>query len=134
MRIYSTTTAAQPNGISQFADQHFDDAFNQTVIAGDLPHVKWGRIDYINVTYITTKWGIWKYVTPLVTAAVSGLLIVTAYSAPNVVLIKDRGQTIRFYRPNQIRLRAEALREFLKSEYWQHTPPWNTAFAPGGKR
>ena len=60
-RVCSTVTAAQPNGISQFADQHFDDAFNETLIAGDLPHIKWGRIDYINVTYITTKWGIWKY-------------------------------------------------------------------------
>ncbi|VDB97161.1 unnamed protein product [Peniophora sp. CBMAI 1063] len=109
-----TVTAAQPNGISQFADQHFDDAFNQTLIAGDLPNVRWGRIDYINVTYITTKWGIWN--------------------APNVVVLKDRGQTLRFYRPNQIRLRAEALREFLKNELWQHTPPWNSAFAPGGKR
>ena len=59
--VCSTVTAAQPNGISQFADQHFDDTFNETLIAGDLPHIKWGRIDYINVTYITTKWGIWTY-------------------------------------------------------------------------
>jgi hypothetical protein len=51
-----------------------------------------------------------------------------------IVLLKDRGQTLRFWRATQIRLRPEALREFLKEETWQHTAPWSSAFAPGGKR
>jgi hypothetical protein len=27
---------------------------------GDIPHVRFGRIDYINVTSITTKWAVWS--------------------------------------------------------------------------
>jgi hypothetical protein len=37
-------------------------AFNLTMQENDLPHVRWGRIDYINVTSITTKWGVWSCV------------------------------------------------------------------------
>lgn len=40
----------------------FDQAYNLTQLEGDLPEVRWGRIDYINVTSITTKWGVWQYV------------------------------------------------------------------------
>jgi len=40
----------------------FDSAFNKTVLAGDLPHVKWGRINYLTETYITTKWNVWRWV------------------------------------------------------------------------
>ncbi|KAH9482329.1 hypothetical protein JR316_0004427 [Psilocybe cubensis] len=108
-----TVTASRQEGVSKFMDEVFDDAFNQTQIAGDLPNVKWGRIDYLNVTAITTKWGIWQ--------------------APYLVILKDRGQSLRFYRPYQIRLRADALREFLKVEGWQYTKPWSSSFSPGGK-
>lgn len=48
--------------MSHLLDQAFDEAHNQTVIAKDLKHVQWGRIDYMNVTYLTTKWGLWQYV------------------------------------------------------------------------
>jgi hypothetical protein len=58
----STGSFAQASSISLFADNQFDEAYNTTVIEGDLPHVRWGRIDYMNVTYITTKWAIWKHV------------------------------------------------------------------------
>ncbi|KAI0032924.1 hypothetical protein K488DRAFT_70243 [Vararia minispora EC-137] len=109
-----TVSMSQQNGISQFADKQFDEAFNLTVVEDDLPDVRWGRIDYINVTTITTKWGVW--------------------SAPMLVVLKDRGQTLRFYRATQIRLRPDALREFLRTELWQRTKPWSSAFAPGGKR
>ncbi|KAI0053725.1 hypothetical protein FA95DRAFT_1530661 [Auriscalpium vulgare] len=109
-----TATAAQATGVSAWADKQFDEAYNLTQIEGDLPNVRWGRIDYLNVTTLTTKWSVWQ--------------------APMVVLIKDRGMTLRFWRANKIRLRPEALREFLKSEEWQHTPPWSTSFAPGGSR
>ncbi len=52
-------TASQNNAISKVVDKSFDDAYNTTVIAGDLPNVRWGRIDYMAVTYLTTKWNIW---------------------------------------------------------------------------
>ncbi|KAI0068605.1 hypothetical protein BV25DRAFT_1781632, partial [Artomyces pyxidatus] len=109
-----TVTAAQGTGISSYADEQFDLAFNETVVAGDLTNVRWGRIDYINVTAITTRWAVWQ--------------------APMIVLLKDRGQTLRFWRAHQIYLKPEPLREFLATEQWQHTPPWSTAYAPGGKR
>ena len=52
-------TGSQNSEISKIVDKSFDEAYNQTVIAGDLPNVRWGRIDYMSVTYLTTKWSIW---------------------------------------------------------------------------
>ena len=45
-------------------DEQFDIAYNDTLIAEDLPNVQWGRIDYLNVTYLTTKWNVWRYARP----------------------------------------------------------------------
>ncbi|KAF5321765.1 hypothetical protein D9619_000584 [Psilocybe cf. subviscida] len=112
--IVISVTSARQDGISKFLDSAFDEAYNQTVLAGDLPHVRWGRIDYINVTYITTKWAVWQ--------------------APYLVILKDRGQTLRFYRPHQMRLRDDALRQFLSVDGWKQTRPWQSAYAPGGNR
>ncbi|KAI9467109.1 hypothetical protein BJY52DRAFT_1236490 [Lactarius psammicola] len=109
-----SASSAQGSGISLYADKQFDEAYNTTLIENDLPHVRWGRIDYMNVTYITTKWAVWN--------------------APVLVAVSDRGQTLRFWRSTQIRLKSESLREFLKSGVWEHTPPWQTSFAPGGSR
>ncbi|KAH9049687.1 hypothetical protein EDB84DRAFT_1452618 [Lactarius hengduanensis] len=109
-----TASSAQGSGISLFADKQFDEAYNTTLIENDLPHVRWGRVDYMNVTYITTKWAVWN--------------------APVLLAISDRGQTLRFWRSTQIRLKSEYLREYLKSGMWEHTPPWQSSFAPGGSR
>jgi hypothetical protein len=57
----SSVTASKQEGVSKYLDNVFDSAFNETHIAGDLPHVRWGRIDYMNVTYVTTKWAVWQY-------------------------------------------------------------------------
>ncbi len=54
--------AQQQGGISKVVDKQFDEAYNITLVEGDLPDVRWGRIDYVNVTYITTKWNVWQYV------------------------------------------------------------------------
>ncbi|EIM85644.1 uncharacterized protein STEHIDRAFT_169510 [Stereum hirsutum FP-91666 SS1] len=110
--ILITVTAATPNGVSKYADEMFDQAYNLTQIAGDLPDVRWGRIDYINVTSITTKWGVWQ--------------------APMIVVAKDRAQTLRFFRATQISLKPEALREFLRIKFWEQRAPWKSSFAPGG--
>lgn len=109
-----TVSTAQGSGISLYADKQFDEAYNTTLSENDLPHVRWGRIDYLNVTYITTKWAVWN--------------------APVVIAVSDRGQTLRFWRATQIRLKSELLREFFKSGMWEHTPPWQSSFAPGGSR
>ncbi|KAJ2991139.1 hypothetical protein NUW54_g8276 [Trametes sanguinea] len=74
-------------------DQSFDDAFNQTVIAKDLPNVRWGRIDYLNVTYLTTKWAVW--------------------TGPYLLIATDRGQTLRFYKADRVRVSSDLIRELL---------------------
>jgi len=45
-------------------DQVFDSAYNETLHGNDLPNVRWGRIDYLNVTYLTTKWNVWQCACP----------------------------------------------------------------------
>jgi hypothetical protein len=54
--------------------------------------------------------------------------------APYLVVLKDRGQTLRFYRPQHLRLSGDAMRSFLEQEGWNATPPWSSAYAPGGSR
>ncbi|KAJ3576242.1 hypothetical protein NP233_g574 [Leucocoprinus birnbaumii] len=109
-----TVTAAKQDGISKYLDQVFDSAYNETLYQNDLPNVRWGRIDYLNVTYLTTKWNVWQ--------------------APYLVVMTDRGSTLRFYRPQQLRLRDHALRDFLQAEGWKNTPAWESRYAPGGDR
>lgn len=53
---------SQPEGLSKFADKFFDKAYNLTLENNDLHNVRWGRVDYLNVTELTTKWIIWQYV------------------------------------------------------------------------
>ena len=60
--LFSTGQAVKQDELSKFADNVFDTAYDQTLKAGDLPHIKWGRIDYLSVTRITTKWIVWQYV------------------------------------------------------------------------
>jgi hypothetical protein len=50
--------------MSKFADQRFDQLYNYTLDQGGLPNVRFGRIDYMNVTYLTTKWNVWRYFGP----------------------------------------------------------------------
>ena len=58
----STAQAGQQSGISKVLDEKFDEAYNITKNENDIPDVKWGRIDYFDVTYLTTKWNIWQWV------------------------------------------------------------------------
>ena len=57
-----TSTAGQSEGVSKFVDEAFDAAYDYTLEKGDLKHVRFGRIDYLDVTVITTKWAVWTYV------------------------------------------------------------------------
>ncbi|KAJ7771008.1 hypothetical protein DFH07DRAFT_879541 [Mycena maculata] len=112
--IIVSASSSRQESISKFVDTIFDDTYNETLIAGDLPNVRFARINYLNVTYVTTKWNLWN--------------------APAIVILKDRGRTLRFYRPNQLRIANGAFREFILREGWTVTPPWSSAFAPGGSR
>lgn len=51
-----------------------------------------------------------------------------------MVIITDRGQTLRFYKADRVRVTADLLRDLLTEEHWRNTEPWKTNFAPGGKR
>ncbi|XP_006456688.1 hypothetical protein AGABI2DRAFT_195701 [Agaricus bisporus var. bisporus H97] len=112
--VVISVTAAKQEGLSKYLDQVFDSAYNETLEKNDLPNIRWGRIDYLDVTYLTTKWNVWQ--------------------APYLAVITNRGKTLRFYRPHQIRLRDYALRDFLLTDGWQITPPWESRYAPGGDR
>ncbi|KAI0774554.1 hypothetical protein C8Q74DRAFT_1438652 [Fomes fomentarius] len=109
-----SVTASQNNAISKVVDQSFDEAYNTTLIAGDLPNVRWGRIDYMSVTYLTTKWSIW--------------------TGPWIVIATNRGHDLRFYKAAGIRLTPELIRELLTEEIWRNSEPWRSNFSPGGKR
>lgn len=47
--------------MSALLDKHFDGAYNISLSAQDIPHVRFGRVDYLTVTELTTKWVVWKY-------------------------------------------------------------------------
>ena len=96
------------------------------------PHVKWGRIDYINVTALTTKWGVWQYVfhVPRVSHGSYGVFC----RAPKLIVLADRGKTLRFLSPNEVRLDVDAMRDWLKDKTYVDHQPWNTSFAPGGSK
>ncbi|KAJ3993690.1 hypothetical protein F5050DRAFT_1780023 [Lentinula boryana] len=110
--VVSTSATNKGGGISQFVDRIFDETYNETLTAGDLPDLRWGRIDYLNVTYLTTKWGVWQ--------------------APTFVILQNRGQTLRFVKPQWLRLHEGALRTFLTTGMHNELPPWDSSFAPGG--
>jgi len=109
-----TVTSNQRTGISATVDEQFNEAFNISLNEQDLPHVRWGRIDYLNVTRLTTKWAVWR--------------------APMLIVAKDRGRTLRFFLPQAIGARAGRLRDFLAQEIWARKQPWSGPWAPGGSR
>jgi len=113
-------------------DEKFDEAHDISVKENDLPHVKWGRIDYINVTALTTKWGVWQYV--FHTSRVSHESYCVLCRAPKLVVLADRGKSLRFLSPNEVRLDVDAMRNWLKDKTYTDHQPWNTSFAPGGSK
>lgn len=114
-RVWFLIITAQSSGeaMSKYADKNFDEAFAIAYNNSDLPNVKWGRINYMNVTRLTTRWNIW--------------------SAPYLVVATDRAKTLRFFRASQLRMTPETLHAFLKQEYYLRTAPWASSIAPGGK-
>lgn len=57
-------TSGIPNGdpVNKLVDERFEGAYNITQSSPEkaLPHVRWGRINYLDVTAITTRWWVWK--------------------------------------------------------------------------
>lgn len=48
--------------MSKYVDRVFDATYNVSLAADDVPNVRFARMDYLNVTYLTTKWNIWACV------------------------------------------------------------------------
>jgi hypothetical protein len=61
-------------------------------------------------------------------------MMLTAHSAPYYVLATDRARTLRFFRAGQMNVDADVLHAFLREQAYLGTPPWSSAFAPGGER
>ncbi|CCM01744.1 uncharacterized protein FIBRA_03810 [Fibroporia radiculosa] len=110
--IIITASKGGKNVFSLKTDEEFDEAYNRTLIEGDLPNVRWARMDYLNVTYITTKWAIWQ--------------------APYFVVATNRGHDLRFYKANSVKVDSDVMREFLREEGWRANEPWTGPLAPGG--
>jgi len=102
------------DSMSKLVDEAFDKTYQAALDAGDAPHVKWARIDYLSVTELTTEWMLWK--------------------PPTIMVIRENGQSLRFYQPSQIRLRPELLHQFIANEGWRETEQWSGPWAPGGSR
>ncbi|KAF8603481.1 hypothetical protein BDV93DRAFT_442364 [Ceratobasidium sp. AG-I] len=102
------------DSMSKLVDEAFDKAYQAALDAGDAPHVKWARVDYLSVTELTTEWMLWK--------------------PPTLMVIRENGQSLRFYQPSQIRLRPELLHQFAATEGWRETAQWSGPWAPGGSR
>jgi hypothetical protein len=58
--LHSSVTRADKEGVSRIVDERFDNTFELEQQKKELPHVRWGRLDYLNVTAITTKWAVWR--------------------------------------------------------------------------
>ena len=50
------------------------------------------------------------------------------------MVLADRGKTLRFLSPNQVRLDVDAMRNWLKDKAYTDHQPWNSSFAPGGSK
>lgn len=125
-----STLGANADPLSKYVDKEFDGAYNLSLINEDLPNVRFGRIDYLTVTRLTTRWFVWK----CVSAYRSSLLVsdLGYWRAPIFVVAHNRGRVLRFFRHNEIRLSAENLHKFLSLGAWTEIPTWDGPFAPGG--
>jgi len=112
--IIISTTAAKKDALSTLFDERFDEAYDLTIKANDLQHVKWGRIDYFNVTRITTKWNVWR--------------------GPIIVILADRGRTLRFLHTRQLRPQPDLMRDWLDKAGYLNIPVWESIYGPGGER
>ncbi|KEP53708.1 putative transmembrane protein [Rhizoctonia solani 123E] len=111
---FVVVTIGKQDTMSKYVDEVFDNAYQLALDAGDAEHVKWARVDYLAETEITTDWMVWK--------------------PPTLIVIKDKGNALRFYQPGQIVLDSAMLHKFVALDGWKETEPWSGPWAPGGSR
>ena len=121
--------------VSSYFDSTFDGAYNLTRDAADAPNLRWGRIDYLDVTEITTRWVIWKYA-KFLRAFIGGVLMVWSLRAPMLVIATERGSALRFFRPGTLSQmkEPEQMRSFIVNQDWATIPPWTGPWSPTGSR
>jgi hypothetical protein len=129
--ISSSTSSSRKDTLSVIFDEKFDEAFDLTAKEKDLYHVKWGRIDYFNVTRITTKWNVWRYVSLLYS---TDLVNFNILRGPMLVVLSDRGQTLRFLNARQLRPEPTLMRRWLEDGGYLQLHPWKSIYGPGGDR
>ena len=54
--------------------------------------------------------------------------------APKFIVVTDRGKTLWFLGPGEVRLDVDAMRNWLKNKAYIGHQPWNSSFAPGGSK
>ncbi|KAG8760642.1 hypothetical protein FRC11_000110 [Ceratobasidium sp. 423] len=111
---FVVVTIGKQDTMSKLVDEVFDKAYQHALDAKDAEHVKWARVDYLAETEITTEWMVWK--------------------PPTLIVIKNNGNTLRFYQPSQIVLDPAMLHKFVAIDAWKETEPWSGPWAPGGSR
>lgn len=80
----------------------------------DLPNVKFARMDFMTETALPTRWLVFR--------------------PPQLMIVTNRGQDLRFFGPHHLRPDGEVLRRFLKEEIWKEYPIWKSRWGPGGDR
>ncbi|PVG00462.1 hypothetical protein CPB86DRAFT_684380, partial [Serendipita vermifera] len=108
----NSTLGDSRDQVSKYVDDAYDRAYDAALTNDDLSNIKWGRVDYMDVTKITTEWMVWK--------------------APVLVIARNQGKELRFLYPGQISLEGETLYKFVKAKGWNEVPVWDGPFAPGG--
>ncbi|CAE6366281.1 unnamed protein product [Rhizoctonia solani] len=111
---FVVVTVGKQDTMSKLVDEAFDKAYQLALEAGDAEHVRWARVDYLAETEITTEWMVWK--------------------PPTLMVIRNNGNTLRFYQPSQIVLDPTLLHKFVAIDGWKETEPWSGPWAPGGSR
>jgi hypothetical protein len=93
---------ATADPLSKYVDKEFDGAYNISLIKQDLPNVRFGRIDYLTVTRLTTSWFIWKCVpVPLLPL---DQICLNIQQSPDLRRRTRPGRVLRFLRHNEIRV------------------------------
>jgi hypothetical protein len=105
-----STAQATGDPMSKYADKHFDDAFEIAQKEGDIPHVKWARINYMNVTRVTTRWNIWSCV------VIGPLLLLTHISDRYVQCTLSRPRHRPWQHPSLLPRVAAASRSRVASQ------------------
>ena len=130
---HCSSGSSSASSIGKWVDSQYEEAFNETQIAEDLPDVRWGQnqLPYCHLPYHQVGRLEVRAHSPHFEIMILNCLLTRT---PVIIVATNRGQTLRFFYPTTLNMRAEALRRFLQGEVWREIEPWSTSFAPGGDK